>query len=203
MKVRPKLRQTPWRPTPLPRRSSRPPSPPTRIQTDVASDRDSHRTKNAQMWIDLVRFVALLLLICGCEKTALPQASPLPRKTEHSHAENEPHKSHEEEHGILPHKPRTFVDAVNQIDQRGHELLTHRHGHDITEWFDILRWLPEIAADTDLKKVDWEAVVRIGRDLETWSAEWKVDDKSSPDPARIDALVAELRTLVAKLPVRD
>ncbi|MFO1007790.1 MAG: hypothetical protein U0929_17655 [Planctomycetaceae bacterium] len=201
MKVRPKLRQARWRPAPI-KQASQSPSPPIHIHTTVASDRDRSRTKNVLLSIDLVRFMALLLLFCGCEKT--PTTTSLPaHKTEHSHAENEPPHSHEEEHGILPHKPRTFVDAVDQIDKRGHELLTHRHGHHITEWFDILGWLPEVAADTDLKKADWEAVVRIGRDLETWSAGWKVDDKSSPDPTRFDALVAELKTLVAKLPVRS
>lgn len=177
--------------------------PPAQTHSYEVPSGQSSRVKTFVLSLDLLRFIALLLLFCGCEKTPPSQAPRTVPDSQHAHAENEPHHSHEEEHGILPHKPRTFVDAVNQIDQRGHELLTHRHAPDIQEWFDILGWLPEIAADTDLKKSDWESVVRIGRDLETWSAEWKVDDKSSPDPARLDALVAELRTLVAKLPVRD
>ena len=200
MKIRPKSRQARWRPTPI-KKALQSPSPRFHFHTNVASDRDRSRTKTVLLSMDLVRFMALLLLFGGCEKT--PTTTSLPaHKSDHSHAENEPPHSHEEEHGILPHKPRTFVDAVDQIDKRGHELLTHRHGHHITEWFDILGWLPEISADTDLKKADWETVVRIGRYLETWSAAWKVDDKSSPDPTRFDALVAELKTLVAKLPVR-
>jgi hypothetical protein len=168
---------------------------------DVHNERSS-RTKTILLSTDLLPFLALLLLFCGCEKSPPPQLSPSSSEQEHTHSESEPHHSHEEEHGILPHKPRTFADAVVQIDQRGHELLNHRHGHHITEWFDILGWLPEIAADTDLKKVDWDSVVRIGRDLETWSSGWKVGDKNQPDPARLDILVAELKAIVTKLPVR-
>jgi hypothetical protein len=159
------------------------------------------RAKTGLLSMDLTRLLALLL-ICGCGKSPPPQPKTSPQEQGHTHSESGEHHSHEEEHGILRHKPRTFTEAVIQIDTRGHALLSHHHGHHITEWFEILGWLPEIAADTDLEKSDWDSVVRIGRDLETWSAGWKNGDKSSPNPVRLDELVAELKALVAKLPVR-
>ncbi len=161
--------------------------------------------KTVRLSMDLIRFVALLLLFCGCSKSPPPQpkASPHEHGHGHTHSGNGEHHSHEEEHGILPYKPKTFAEAVIQVDKRGHALLSHRHGHHITEWFEILGWLPEIAADTDLTKPGWDSVVRISRDLETWSAGWKSGEKTQPDPARLDALIAELNVLVTQLPVRD
>lgn len=134
----------------------------------------------------------LLVLLVGC-------AGSKPAATEHEHEHGHEHgMSHEEEHGILPHKPRTFAAAIEQIDQRGHELLTHRHDHDVAEWFDILGWLPELAGDTELKKPEWDEVARIARELEQWSAPWRSSEKSSIDVAVLERHVSALKGLVPK-----
>lgn len=136
----------------------------------------------------------LLVLLVGCTGSK-------PAATEHEHEHEHGHEhgmSHEEEHGILPHKPRTFAAAIEQIDQRGHELLTHRHDHDVAEWFDILGWLPELAGDTELKKPEWDEVARIARELEQWSAPWRSSEKSSIDVAVLERHVSTLKGLVPK-----
>lgn len=132
----------------------------------------------------------LLVLLVGC-------AGSKPAATEHEHG-HEHGMSHEEEHGILPHKPRTFAAAIEQIDQRGHELLTHRDDHDVAEWFDILGWLPELAGDTELRKPEWDEVARIARELEQWSAPWRSSEKSSIDVAVLERHVSALKGLVPK-----
>lgn len=136
----------------------------------------------------------LLLLLVGCTGS-----KPAATKHEHEHEHGHEHGlTHEEEHGILPHKPRTFAAAIEQIDQRGHELLTHRHHHDVAEWFDILGWLPELAGDTELKKPEWDEVARIARELEQWSAPWRSSEKSSIDVAVLERHVSALKGLVPK-----
>lgn len=202
MKIRLRLRHLRWYPPPVKKKTSRLLLTPVRGAEHEIQDGLNSRAKTRLFSMDLIRFLALLLLFCGCGKSPPPQPKTSPQEQGHTHSASGEHHSHEEEHGILPHKPRTFTEAVIQIDKRGHALLSHHHGHHITEWFDILGWLPVIAADTDLKKADWDTVVRIGRDLETWSAGWKIGDKSPPNPARLDELAAELKALVAKLPVR-
>ena len=136
----------------------------------------------------------LLAFLVGCTESK-------PAATEHEHEHEHGHEhglTHEEEHGILPHKPRTFAAAIEQIDKRGHELLTHRHGHHITEWFDILGWLPELAGDTELKKPEWDQVAQIARELEQWSAPWRTSEKSSIDVAVLERHVSTLKSLVPK-----
>lgn len=128
----------------------------------------------------------LLILLVGCTESK-------PAATEHEHEHG---LTHEEEHGILPHKPRTFAAAIEQIDKRGHELLAHRHDHDVAEWFDILGWLPELAGDTELKKPEWDQVARIARELEQWSAPWRSSEKSSIDVAVLERHVSTLKGLV-------
>jgi hypothetical protein len=73
-----------------------------------------------------------------------------------------PHE--EEEHGshaAPAHKPATFADAVTETGRRFGELAGPLSAEDrakrLVELDDILRWLPELAGDTDLKRADWDA----------------------------------------------
>lgn len=88
-----------------------------------------------------------LLLICltGCE-TSLP-------------ADGEEHL----EHFVPAHKPANFSVAVEEIRDRAEHLGQHTgQGHDdaileFQELSDIVNWLPELAADSDLNESDWNA----------------------------------------------
>jgi len=81
---------------------------------------------------------------------------------------------HALEHGIPDHKPQAFADAVQQLpiraDRLAKEITTGDAEHAARahqELLDIVRWLPELAADTDLKQREWERVQSLTKELET------------------------------------
>ena len=70
-----------------------------------------------------------------------------------------PSEEHHLEHLIPAHKPMTFQDGVLELQVRGDAYF---HG-DLTgtqhqELLDIITWLPELAADSDLSRGQWEQV---------------------------------------------
>lgn len=75
-----------------------------------------------------------------------------------------PAGDHEEDAHTLPeHHPRTFRRAVVDIGHRGGVLTSGMLEE--SQWelqrrqlLDIVRWLPELAADTELGRRDWERV---------------------------------------------
>ena len=67
------------------------------------------------------------------------------------------------EHHQAAHHPDTYAAAVSQIElshARIQAQIKHSESDslkgEIQEMLDILEWLPIIAADSDLKKPDWE-----------------------------------------------
>ena len=82
-----------------------------------------------------------------------------------------PAGDHEEDAHALPeHHPRTFRRAVVDIAERVGVLTSGTL--EGPEWelrrrqlLDIVRWLPELAADTDLGRRDWERVNDAARTL--------------------------------------
>ncbi len=68
---------------------------------------------------------------------------------------------HHLEHFVPHHKPANFAEAVDEIEHRAKHLSAHAgHGHDdeaeeFQELLDIVNWIPELAADSDLKEADW------------------------------------------------
>lgn len=82
-----------------------------------------------------------------------------------------PAGDHEEDAHALPeHHPRTFRRAVVDIGHRGGVLTSGML--EGSEWelqrrqlLDIVRWLPELAADTELGRRDWERVNDAARGL--------------------------------------
>jgi hypothetical protein len=82
-----------------------------------------------------------------------------------------PAGDHEEDAHALPeHHPRTFRRAVVDIGHRGGVLTSGML--EGPQWelqrrqlLDIVRWLPELAADTDLGRRDWERVNDVARTL--------------------------------------
>lgn len=80
--------------------------------------------------------------------------------------------SQEEAHHIPAHLPANFEQALVRIEQ----LVAHvKDGAALeqkptevtveTELRDVVRWLPELAAQSDLKEVDWNVVDEATRDL--------------------------------------
>ncbi|MFM9194406.1 MAG: hypothetical protein ACKOWG_01435 [Planctomycetia bacterium] len=76
----------------------------------------------------------------------------------------------EEAHAVPAHHPRTFRRAVAEIGRRGAALSNGgldpaSQERERLELLDIVRWLPELAADTELGRRDWERVRDAARDL--------------------------------------
>lgn len=152
--------------------------------------------------VNLMLLLTFMTLAEGCS----PPPPPKP-KTTHKHAGGHPHEhamTHEEEHGIPPHKPHSFEEAVSEIERRGRALIANSENPptQVTEWFDILGWLPELAADTELKRADWEQAVRTAQKFESWSGSWKASTSGAtvPDPARFESLIVELRQVLSRIP---
>jgi len=70
------------------------------------------------------------------------------------------------EHVIPAHKPADYVEATNQLAGRGHLYFSGQlDAAGLTELRDILAWLPELAAETDLSRSQWDRVQEISREL--------------------------------------
>lgn len=73
---------------------------------------------------------------------------------------------HHLEHFVPDHKPANYAEAVEQIAERSQHLSEHAgHGHgDENEQFqelvEIVDWIPELAADSDLDEAEWEKASR-------------------------------------------
>lgn len=109
----------------------------------------------------------------------------------------------EEAHALPPHHPRTFRRAIDEIERRsGIELRTAGGGDRPDprarhELHDILRWLPALAADTELGRAEWERVRAIALALAA-----DLDAPALPDGSadRCREAVAGLRAAAATLP---
>jgi len=67
------------------------------------------------------------------------------------------------------------------------------------ELIDIIGWIPELAADSELRKKDFEAAVAAGTRLSIALGFVKQTDGSSPvDASMIPELLDELKALVSK-----
>lgn len=80
--------------------------------------------------------------------------------------ETEAYVAEEHLHHELPeHMPHDFPDAVREMRNRDRELReTHEAGETeeaqqmLSDILDILGWMPQLAADSDLLKQEWEQV---------------------------------------------
>jgi hypothetical protein len=94
------------------------------------------------------------LLSCGCNAS--------PEHEEHAH------------HEIPEHRPRDFPHAALRIRHRFNQfskLLEIRDDELVIRKFnelqDIVRWLPELAGESDLPEAEWNEVQNISRSLQT------------------------------------
>ncbi len=99
--------------------------------------------------------VALLIAACGCGSETAADSASGPSDEEHL------------EHHVPEHKPHDFSAAVDSIQTRVQQLETSNDPTDeqLSELRDILNWLPEIAADSDMRRPHWEQVDTIAGEL--------------------------------------
>ena len=134
--------------------------------------------------------------------------------------EDEHHDEHHDEHlehFVPAHKPNTFADLVDQLAKRAPQLEEANqpgdslsgsdslsdsdsgggHATALQEFSDIVGWIPELAADSELMKADFESAVATGNKLTAAFAETLGPQSTKPfDAATIEPLIEELRKLV-------
>lgn len=120
----------------------------------------------------------------------------------------EEHADHEHlEHFVPAHKPKDFAELVDQLALRFPKLGSTDTGDEHRtarqELADIIGWIPELAADSELKKADFETAVatvtRFSKALEETATATKA---TSVDPPVFESLIEELRQLVPKSQVQ-
>ena len=114
---------------------------------------------------------------------------------------------HNHDHGIPDHKPVSLADAVNQMPKR-HALTISEFsaGHvdraeqELRELNDFVRWLPELAADSDLGEIDWNLAQSISLKMEEIGKRWSAS-QSNPnfeDSESFLTLIGQLKPLAEK-----
>lgn len=88
------------------------------------------------------------------------------------------------EHHDPPHFPGDFVVAVErlrsiQVAASKHEAISSAHpdGDVVLEAADLLHWLPQLAADSDLKRADWNEMYESTSKLRSDAASWRRSPK--------------------------
>lgn len=100
------------------------------------------------------------------------------------------------EHHIPEHKPQSYTATVRELDTRMRWLLNHKQEEGSQEkqqeLGEIIDWIPELAADSELKHRDWDEVKQCSTELMTV---YQQMDFADVDPS----LVGRYFLLVVKL----
>jgi MoxR-like ATPase len=112
------------------------------------------------------------------------------------------------EHHVPAHRPRDFPHAVERIRELHRAIQRALATSDreaaaaqLSELMDDVRWLPEIAGDSDMPEAEWNEVNRISRELANLvEPERNGDQRGAPSPgnrssARIEQLIDRLSQL--------
>lgn len=102
-----------------------------------------------------------------------------------------------EEHGhmhheIPAHKPSHFPAAVKELQQRWPGIGKAKP-REKQEFIDILNWIPELAAQTDLEQHDWDEAVEQATMISAG-----MNQKGQSDSAAIQQALARLQALARK-----
>jgi hypothetical protein len=110
------------------------------------------------------------------------------------------------EHVIPAHKPRSYAETVEQLDRRIQSLSDADSGSEritqLEELGDIIRWLPELAADSDLRKPHWEQARDVAVRMQL-HFEQIAPEGSEESAAAYEALMNEITELRKLVPVSD
>lgn len=114
------------------------------------------------------------------------------------------------EHHRPDHKPPTFPAAVEQLAQRHERIVVESHRNEagalereLHEQMDIVNWLPELAADSALKKQDWEQVQTASKELLNIYQQVDATVHGSPSgewPAAVSKIPPIVETLTRLVP---
>ena len=110
------------------------------------------------------------------------------------------------EHFVPAHKPKDFGELVEQLALRVPQWASAAspggdddHAMAVQEMSDIIGWIPELAADSELIKADFESAVATGNKLSAvYSERIGSTNAKAIDVAEFEPLIEELRKLVPK-----
>lgn len=75
------------------------------------------------------------------------------------------------EHHIPEHKPKTYTETVRELDSRMRTLLNQSpasvNQEEKQQLEEIIDWIPELAADSELKHKDWNEVQQISTEIKS------------------------------------
>lgn len=73
------------------------------------------------------------------------------------------------EHHIPDHKPKTYTETVRELDSRMRTLLNQSSASvnqdEKQQLEEIIDWIPELAADSELKHKDWNEVKQLSTEI--------------------------------------
>ena len=113
----------------------------------------------------------------------------------------------EPDHTPPKHKPATFSEALDEIGRRHEQVAqsvrdskTTFDEQSISEFLDIIGWLPELAADSSMKKSEWDRANATAKELlslyQSAMQELKVDSSELRiDNIRVTKLRNDLKSL--------
>lgn len=116
------------------------------------------------------------------------------------------HDDHDDEHlthFVPAHKPAGFVELVDQLATRTAELGESWTTEDTTqkqtrrqELSDVIGWIPELAADSELKKADFETAVSAGKTLQAeFEKQFAIGSTVQPNLQPFETALKSLRDL--------
>ncbi len=75
------------------------------------------------------------------------------------------------EHHIPDHKPKTYTETVRELDSRMRTLLNQSpasvNQEEKQQLEEIIDWIPELAADSELKHKDWNEVQQLSTEIKS------------------------------------
>jgi hypothetical protein len=135
---------------------------------------------------------AALIMAIGCQKGRDDSAAVASSDNAPTGAAEE----HEHHHTHAPwYKPRSFADLVTSLEDRLKKQSPSARQR--AQLMDIIGWIPEIAADSDLRRKDFEAAQEISKLLTDAMLKTETS-KSMPSQADLEKPLAALRDLATR-----
>ncbi|MFO1002023.1 MAG: hypothetical protein U0936_16945 [Planctomycetaceae bacterium] len=168
------------------------PKPQWAIQTSSPHRNEGRLSRMLQNALHWTTYTSVLIAVIGCN------------------SQEAQHEDEHLEHFVPAHKPTDYAALVDQLETRiaqqtqstGSGDGTPTAGQSATqrqELMDIIGWIPELAADSELQKKDFEMAVSAGAKL-SLALGFETPGAGSPpaDHSSIPKLLEELKALVSK-----
>jgi len=127
---------------------------------------DRRESSSGQRWQSGLAILFIVLFV-GCEpnRADLSATATTDQSREHGHAHDEEDHNHEHDHVIVAHKPKNLRDAISKLTVWNSAIASALKKGDrdsaantASELLDQIRWLPEVAGDSDMLEDDWNEV---------------------------------------------